>query len=169
MSWARCFDINVAGTFRTCRVVILAMRKQKQGRIVNAASFVAIIPQVNAAECGASKVAVVQFTRVLAGGFGPWNFTANSYAPEIVPTAMNGFSDLSAADRDRLQDLLTIRRWGEPEDISNAVKFLASDDASYITRTLLDVSGGKLATQMPNRAYEGYGPSWGADADPVDL
>lgn len=49
------------------------------------------------------------------------------------------------------------------------MKFLASDDASYITGTLLDVSGGKLATQMPNRAYEGYGPLWGAGADPVDL
>ena len=58
---------------------------------------------------------------------------------------------------------------GEPEEISNARKFLASDDAFYITGTLLDVSGGKLATQMPNRAYEGYGPVWGTDADPGDL
>jgi 3-oxoacyl-[acyl-carrier protein] reductase len=152
--WARCFDINVAGTFRICRAVIPIMKAQRYGRIVNAASFAAIVPSVNGAAYAASKAAVVQFTRVLAGELGPWNVTANSYAPGMVPTAMNGFADMPEAAQSRLLDTLTLRRWETPEDVARAVKFLASEAAEYITGTLLDVSGGKFATQIPSRAYD---------------
>ncbi len=152
-AWERCFDINVTGTFRMCRAVIPVMKAQHSGRIVNAASFAAIVPSVNGAAYGASKAAVVQFTRVLAGELGPWNVTVNSYAPGMVPTAMNGFAELPSAAQERLLDTLTLRRWEEPDDVARAVKFLASDAASYITGTMLDVSGGKFATQIPSRAY----------------
>jgi 3-oxoacyl-[acyl-carrier protein] reductase len=156
-AWERCFDVNVTGTFRMCRAVIPGMKSRRFGRIVNAASFAAIVPSVGAAAYGASKAAVVHFTRVLAGEVGPWGITANSYAPGMVPTAMNGFADLPPEAQSRLLDTLTLRRWEEPDDVAAAVKFLASDAASYITGTLLDVSGGKLATQMPSRAYENSG------------
>jgi 3-oxoacyl-[acyl-carrier protein] reductase len=154
-AWERCFDINVAGTFRMCRAVIPFMKQQRYGRIVNAASFAAIIPSVSSSAYGASKAAVVQFTRTLAGEVGPWNITANSYAPGMVPTAMNGFADLPSDAKDRLLDTLTIRRWEQPSDVAHAVKFLASEASSYVTGALLDVSGGKFATQIPSRAYEG--------------
>jgi 3-oxoacyl-[acyl-carrier protein] reductase len=156
-AWDRCFDVNVGGTFKMCRAVIPAMKMQRSGRIINAASFAAIVPSVGSAPYAASKSAVVQFTRTLAGELGPWNITANSYAPGMIPTAMNGFAEMSRAHQDRLLDTLTLRRWGEAQEVADLVCFLASDAARYITGTLVDVSGGKLATQLPQRAYESAG------------
>ena len=152
--WDFCFDVNVGGTFRMCRAVIPAMKAQNSGRIINAASFAAIVPSVGCAAYAASKAAVVQLTRTLAGEVGPWNITANAYAPGMIPTAMNGFADLDAAAQDRLLDTLSLRRWGEPAEVAELICFLASDAARYITGTLVDVSGGKLATQLPRRAYQ---------------
>jgi NAD(P)-dependent dehydrogenase (short-subunit alcohol dehydrogenase family) len=72
----------------------------------------------------------------------------------MVPTAMNGFAEMPQAAQDRLLDTLSIRRWETPQDVAQLLVFLASDAAGYLTGTLLDISGGKLATQMPQRAYE---------------
>ncbi|RAZ32640.1 SDR family NAD(P)-dependent oxidoreductase [Microbacterium sp. SMR1] len=153
-TWNRVFDVNVTGTFRTCQAVIPAMKRQGGGRIVNAASFAAIIPSVGGAAYAASKAAVVQFTRTLAGELGPWGITANAYAPGMIPTDMNGFADKPHDEQRRLLDTLTLRRWGDPREVADAVCFLASDASRYVTGTLLDVSGGKFATQFPQRAYE---------------
>jgi 3-oxoacyl-[acyl-carrier protein] reductase len=153
-AWLRCFDVNVAGVFRVCRAAIPDLKRSAHGRIINAASFAAIVPSVGSAAYAASKAAVVQLTRVLAGELGPWGVTANSYAPGMVPTSMNGFAELSDDAQSRLLDTLTLRRWGEAAEVADLVLFLASDASRYITGTLLDVSGGKLATQIPTRAYE---------------
>ncbi len=152
-AWDRCFEVNVRGTFTTCRAVAPVMKRQRSGRILNAASFAAIVPSVGASAYAASKAAVVQFTRTIAGELGPWGITANSYAPGMIPTAMNGFAELSPEDQARKLDTLSLRRWGEPQDVANLLCFLASDLAGYITGTLVDVSGGKLATQVPAAAY----------------
>lgn len=151
--WKSAFDVNVFGGFLLSQAVIPAMKNARRGRILNAASFAAIIPSIGAAAYGASKAAVVQFSRVLAGELGPWNITVNAYAPGMIPTAMNGFSDLPSAEQSTLLDTLTLRRWESAEDVANLLCFLASDFASYITGTLVDVSGGKFATQLPSRAY----------------
>lgn len=153
-TWNRVFDVNVTGTFRTCQAVIPAMKEQRSGRIINAASFAAIVPSIGSAAYAASKAAVVQFTRTLAGELGPWNVTANSYAPGMIPSAINNFTGQDQAVQDRLLDTLTIRRWGEASDVCDLICFLASDASRYITGTLIDVSGGKLATQLPQRAYQ---------------
>jgi 3-oxoacyl-[acyl-carrier protein] reductase len=147
------FEVNVFGVFLLSQAVIPLMKAAGRGRILNAASFAAIVPSIGAAAYGASKAAVVQFTRVLAGELGPWNITVNAYAPGMIPTAMNGFADMEAPAQDRLLDTLTLRRWETPDDVANLLLFLASDAAAYITGTLVDVSGGKFATQMPSRAY----------------
>jgi NAD(P)-dependent dehydrogenase (short-subunit alcohol dehydrogenase family) len=147
-------DVNVGGVFLMSQAVIPVMQRAGRGRIINAASFAAIVPSVGSAAYAASKAAVVQFTRVLASELGPWGITVNAYAPGMVPTAMNGFAEMTTADQDRLLDTLSLRRWETPDDVANAVVFLASDAAGYITGTLLDVSGGKLATQIPAKAYE---------------
>jgi 3-oxoacyl-[acyl-carrier protein] reductase len=152
-AWDRCFEVNVRGTFTTCRAVAPVMKRQRSGRILNAASFAAIVPSVGASAYAASKAAVVQFTRTIAGELGPWGITANSYAPGMIPTAMNGFADLSPEEQAKKLDTLSLRRWGEAQDVANLLCFLASDLAGYITGTLVDVSGGKLATQVPAAAY----------------
>lgn len=152
--WRACFDVNVGGVFLLSQAVIPTMKQQRSGRILNAASFAAIVPSIGAAAYGASKAAVVQFTRVLAGELGPWDVTVNAYAPGMVPTAMNGFAEMSQPDQDRLLDTLSLRRWESTDDVADLLVFLASDAAGYITGTLVDVSGGKLATQVPSRAYE---------------
>jgi NAD(P)-dependent dehydrogenase (short-subunit alcohol dehydrogenase family) len=152
--WRACFDVNVFGVFALSQAVVPAMKRARRGRIINAASFAAVIPSVGAAAYGASKAAVVQFTRVLASELGPWNITVNAYAPGMIPTAMNGFEALPEARQSRLLDTLSMRRWERPEDVADLVCFLASDFAGYITGTMVDVSGGKFATQIPSVAHE---------------
>lgn len=153
--WRQAFDVNVTGTFLMSQAVIPTMKSRHGGRIINAASFAAIVPSVGSAAYAASKAAVVQLTRVLASELGPWDVTVNAYAPGMIPTAMNGFADLPEQAQARLLDTLSLRRWGRPEDVADLVCFLASDAAQYITGALIDVSGGKLSTQMPHKAYEG--------------
>lgn len=151
--WRRCFDVNVGGVFLLSQAVIPVMKRAGRGRILNAASFAAIVPSVGAAAYGASKAAVVQLTRVMASELGPWDITVNAYAPGMIPTAMNGFAERSPEAQARLLDTLSLRRWGAPDDVADLLCFLASDAAAYITGTLVDVSGGKLATQVPSAAY----------------
>lgn len=152
--WDLNFDVNTKGTFLMSRAVVPVMKEQRSGRIINAASFAAIVPSVGAAAYAASKYAVVSFTRVLASELGPWDITVNCYAPGMIPTGMNNFDKLPPEKADQMLGMLTLRRWGAPQDVANLVCFLASDLASYITGTLVDVSGGKLATQRPYVAYE---------------
>lgn len=147
--WDLNFDVNLKGTMLMCQAVIPVMKRQKSGRIINASSFAAIVPSIGGAAYAASKAGVESFTRVLAGELGPFEITVNAYAPGMIPTLMNRFADRSPEDKERLLDTLTLRRWGKTEDVANLLCFLASDQAGYITGTMIDTSGGKLATQMP--------------------
>jgi 3-oxoacyl-[acyl-carrier protein] reductase len=153
-TWDLNQDINLKGTFLMCRAVIPFMKRQRWGRILNAASFAAIVPIVGSAAYAASKAGVHYFTRALAGEMGPWNVTVNCYAPGMIPTEMNRFAEAPPERQGRLLDTLTIRRWGAPRDVANLVAFLSSDLAEYITGTMVEVSGGKLTTQIPRLAWE---------------
>lgn len=153
-TWDLVHDINLKGTFLMCQAVLPVMKRQRRGRIINAASFAAIVPIHGSAAYASSKMAVAHFTRALAGEVGPWNITANAYAPGMIPTTLNGFDELPVAEQTRLLDTLSLRRWGTATEIANLVCFLASDLAGYITGTLVDISGGKLASQVPRLAYD---------------
>jgi 3-oxoacyl-[acyl-carrier protein] reductase len=155
--WDANFDINLKGTFLMCKAVVPVMKKQKSGRILNAASFAAIVPSLGSSAYAASKAGVHYFTRVLAGEVGPYDVTVNCYAPGMVPSEINHFTEQPADIQERLLDTLTLRRWQEAKDVASLLCFLASDHAGYITGTLVDVSGGKLATQIPHRAYQRAG------------
>ena len=147
--WDGNFDANLKGTFLMCRAVIPAMQRQRSGCIINASSFAAIIPSIGGAAYAASKAGLVSFTRVLAGELGPHGITVNCYAPGMIPTEMNHYAEAPPERQQVLLDTLTLRRWGRAEDVANVICFLASDQAAYITGTMIDVSGGKFATQMP--------------------
>jgi 3-oxoacyl-[acyl-carrier protein] reductase len=153
-TWDLNLDVNLKGTFLMCRAVAPVMKRQRWGRIINAASFAAILPITGSAAYAASKAGVHYFTRVLAGELGPWNVTVNCYAPGMIPSELNRFADAAPAHQRRLLDTLTLRRWGDARDVAHLICFLASDLAGYITGTLIDVSGGKLATQIPRLPYE---------------
>lgn len=151
--WDRNLDINLKGTFLMCQAVIPAMKRQKAGRILNASSFAAIVPSLGSAAYASSKAGVQSLTRVLAGELGPYNVTVNCYAPGMIPTEMNRFAEADEQRQEHLLDTLSLRRWGQASDIANLVCFLSSDLAGYITGSMIDISGGKLATQMPWAAH----------------
>jgi 3-oxoacyl-[acyl-carrier protein] reductase len=163
-AWRRCHDVNLTWTFLASKAVIPVMKAQRWGRIINASSFAAIVPSVAHAAYASTKAAVAHFSRALAGELGPWDITVNAYAPGMVPTALNGFTERPQSEQDTLLDTLTLRRWGSAEDVANVVCFLASDQAAYITGTLIDVSGGKFATQVPHIAYD-----YAASGDPASI
>jgi 3-oxoacyl-[acyl-carrier protein] reductase len=152
--WDLNVDTNLKGVFLLCKAVVPIMKRQRSGRILNAASFGAIVPAFGSAAYAASKAGVIAFTRVLAGELGPWNITANCYAPGMIPTQLNHFAELPPERQRLLLDTLTLRRWGEAQDVARLICFLASDLAGYITGALIDTSGGKLATQIPQLAYD---------------
>jgi 3-oxoacyl-[acyl-carrier protein] reductase len=151
--WDLNLDVNLKGTFLMCQAVIPVMKRQRSGRILNASSFAAIIPGIGGSAYAASKYGVEGFTRVLAGELGPHEITVNCYAPGMIPTGMNRFAERTEAEKTRLLDTLTLRRWGSPDDVAKLICFLSSDLAAYITGTMIDVSGGKFATQMPWAAH----------------
>lgn len=151
--WDANMDVNLKGTFLMSQAVIPVMKKQGSGRILNAASFAAIVPSIGGSAYAASKAGVESFTRVLAGELGPHDITVNCYAPGMIPTEMNHFAECDDDTKTLLLDTLSLRRWGDPDDVANLICFLASDQAEYITGTMIDVSGGKLATQQPWAAY----------------
>lgn len=155
--WTDSLDANLTGTFLMCQAAIPALRRAGAGRIINASSFAAIVPSLGGAAYAASKSGVEALTRVLAGELGPDNITVNCYAPGMIPTEMNHFASRPEAEKEALLDTLTLRRWGDPEDVASLVCFLASNHAGYITGTRIDISGGKLATQMPWRAWRDLG------------
>ncbi len=152
--WDANFAINTKASYLVAQAVVPIMKRGKWGRILNAASYAAITPSIGSAAYAASKAAIVSFTRVLAGELGPHGITVNCYAPGMIPTEMNSFAKAPPERQEQLLDTLTLRRWGDPADVANLICFLASDLAGYITGTMIDVSGGKYATQFPSAAYQ---------------
>lgn len=150
--WDEVFDVNVRGVFLCAREIAPYLKEKRSGRIIFASSFAAIIPSVGSAAYAASKSAVASLTRVLAAELGPWNITVNSYAPGMIPSDMSGIDKLDKNRRNEMLDTLCIRDWGSSDDIASLAIFLASDQARYITGTMIDASGGKFSVQFSKYA-----------------
>jgi len=150
--WDEVFDVNVRGAFLSAKGVAPYLKAKGAGRIIFASSFAAIIPSVGSAAYAASKSAIVSLTRVLAAELGPWNITVNAYAPGMIPSDMSGIDQLPESRQSEMLDTLCIREWGTAEDIASLAIFLASDQARYITGTLIDASGGKFSVQFSKYA-----------------
>ncbi len=146
--WDNVFATNSKGAFICSKIVAEEFKKKKKGRIIIASSFASIIPSVGSAAYSASKSAVNSLTRVLAAELGQWNITVNAYAPGMIPTEMLGLEEITAEKQKKMLDTLAIRKWGDAKDIASLVIFLASDYSSYITGSLINISGGKFSVQF---------------------
>ncbi len=140
--WERLMDVNSRSMFLTCRELVPHMIEQRWGRIINVASMTARLGRgfVGSASYGASKGAVVSFTRGLAKEFGPYDITVNAVAPGVIVTDMN--RDYLAEHGERVLQGIPLGRFGEPDDVAGVIAFLASDAAGYITGAVIDVNGG---------------------------
>ena len=138
--WDLVLNINLKGTFNCSKAVVRPMMKQHYGRIVNITSVSGLIGQVGQTNYSASKAGIIGFTKALAREVGSRKITVNAIAPGLVKTALT--IDLPQELKDMFIEMTPLGRYGEPEDIANAVAFLVSDEASYITGHVLSVDGG---------------------------
>jgi 3-oxoacyl-[acyl-carrier protein] reductase len=138
--WDAVIDTNLKSVFRACRAAIKPMMKQRFGRIINITSVVGAAGNPGQANYCASKAGVAGMTRSLAQELGSRNITVNCVAPGFIATDMTEV--LSEAQKAALTAKIPLGRLGSPEDIAEAVAFLASPSAGYITGTELHVNGG---------------------------
>lgn len=138
--WDLVLSINLTGAFLASQQVIPAMMKARWGRIINIASVVGQSGNPGQANYVASKAGIIGLTKTLAQELGSRNITVNAVAPGFIETDMT--AKLTEEQRAGMLAKVPLKRGGQPEDIANAVKFLASDDAAYITGHVLAVNGG---------------------------
>ena len=133
-------DINLKGTFHCCRAAAKVMMKQRWGRIINMSSVVGVYGNAGQVNYAASKAGVIGMTKTLAKELARRNITANAVAPGFIATDMT--DALSEAQKEAIVGRIGSGRLGEPADIAHLVRFLASDEASYITGQVICVDGG---------------------------
>lgn len=141
-AWERLMNVNLRGPFLTSRALTPYMIRRRWGRVINMASMTARLGRgyVGSASYGASKGGVATFTRGVAKELAPYGITVNAIAPGVITTDMN--RDYLAAHGESVLRSIPLGRFGTPNDVADAVVFLASDRASYITGVILDVNGG---------------------------
>ena len=138
--WDAVLSTNLTGTFLLTQAALSSMLKARWGRIVNITSVVGETGQAGQANYAASKAGLIGLTKSLARELASRNITANAVAPGYIETPMTEV--LNEQQRAAMMTQIPLARAGTPEDIAQAVAFLASDAASYITGHVLDVNGG---------------------------
>ena len=146
-SWRTIFEANVDGAFWLSQAASAAMRSGGSGRIVNIASGAGLRPSLTGIQAyTAAKHALVGLTKQLSQDLGPFGITCNAVAPGFVrsnPTTEKQWESYGEAGRERLLASIHTRRLGTAQDIADAVVFLASDQASWISGQILSVDGGR--------------------------
>ncbi len=140
--WDAVLSTNLKGVFLTTKAVAKLMMKQRAGRIVNMASVVGVTGNAGQANYSAAKAGVIGFTKTVAKELASRGVTANAVAPGFIDTDMT--SVLSDKAKEAALSGIPLGRMGTPEDIADAVLFLVSDQASYITGQVLHVDGGMV-------------------------
>ncbi|TNF48099.1 3-oxoacyl-[acyl-carrier-protein] reductase [bacterium] len=139
-AWQAVIDINLTGAYLCSKAVIRLMMKQRFGRIVNISSVVGAMGNAGQTNYAASKAGMIGFTKSLAREVAARNITVNAVAPGFIQTAMT--DALPEKAREDLVALIPSQRLGNPEDVAASVRFLLSDEASYITGQVIHVNGG---------------------------
>jgi 3-oxoacyl-[acyl-carrier protein] reductase len=138
--WRAVIDTNLGGVFNTCRAVVRGMIRRRSGSIVNVASIVGLRGNPGQTNYSASKAGIIGFTKSLARELGSRGVRANVVAPGYVATRL---TEVIGVDLKRqMLQATPLGRFGDPEDVGAAVRFLCSDEASFITGEVLLVDGG---------------------------
>jgi 3-oxoacyl-[acyl-carrier protein] reductase len=138
--WEAVLGTNLSGAFYAIQQVLQGMMRERWGRIINISSVVGEMGNPGQANYVASKAGLIGLTKSLAQEVGSRNITVNAVAPGFIGTDMT--RELSDELKQKMIDNTPLRRMGAPEDVAAAVKFLASDEAAFITGHVLDVNGG---------------------------
>jgi 3-oxoacyl-[acyl-carrier protein] reductase len=139
-AWDRVMEVDLRGAFLCTKAALRSMVRQRWGRIVNIASVAGLVGNAGQANYAAAKAGLIGFTKAVAKEVASRSITANAIAPGFVETEMT--ATLTEAQQQAVMQLVPLGRSAMPEDIAPAVVFLASDEASYITGTVLAVDGG---------------------------
>ena len=141
--WDRVIAINLKGTFNCCKAVVEPMKRQGSGNIVNVSSISGKMGDITSAPgYGPSKAGGDALIKTLARQLAPYGIRANAVAPHAIETEMS--AQWSEERRREIIAAIPLGRLGRPEDVAQAVLFLASEAASFITGEILDVNGGAL-------------------------
>ena len=135
-------DVNLVGTFNVTKNVISYMMKARTGRIVNISSVVGISGNAGQTNYSASKAGIIGFTKSLAKEVASRNINVNAVAPGFIETSMTEV--LKEEIKEEIAKSIPLKRMGKAKDVANLVKFLVSEDSSYITGQVINVDGGML-------------------------
>src|SRR6266513_237475 len=138
--WDSVINTNLRGPFSFTQAIVRAMTKQRSGRIINISSVIGLMGNAGQTNYAASKAGLIGLTKSLARELASRNITVNAVAPGFVATDMT--AGLSDEIKNSIQSKIPLGKTGTAEDIANAVAFLASSEASYITGQVLCVDGG---------------------------
>lgn len=138
--WDAVMNVNLKGPFLCSQIAAKIMMKQRSGRIVNIASVVGVIGNFGQANYVTAKAGIIGLTKTTAKELAPRGVTVNAVAPGFIETDMTAV--LPEKARDAMLSIIPLKRPGQPEDVADAVAFLASEKASYLTGQVLHVSGG---------------------------
>mgnify|MGYP000869842734 FL=1 len=135
-------NVNLVGTFNITKNVIKYMTKKRYGKIINLSSVVGVSGNAGQSNYSASKAGIIGFTKSIAKELGSRNITANAVAPGFIQTDMTNV--LKDEIKEAIEGTIPLKRLGTAEDVAKVVKFLASDESSYITGQVINVDGGML-------------------------
>lgn len=135
-------NVNLVGTFNITKNVIKYMTKKRYGKIINLSSVVGISGNAGQSNYAASKAGIIGFTKSIAKELASRNITANAVAPGFIQTDMTNV--LKDEIKEAIEGTIPLKRLGTAEDVAKVIKFLASDESSYITGQVINVDGGML-------------------------
>ena len=139
-AWDRVLATNLTGVFLLTQAVVKGMVRKRYGRIVNVTSVVGLMGNAGQANYAASKAGLIGLTKSVARELASRNITCNAVAPGFIATAMT--DRMTPEAREKLSAEIPLERLGTTDDVAAAVAFLASEEAAYVTGTVLNVSGG---------------------------
>lgn len=141
IEWDEVLRINLTGAFGLCQEFLPGMQRQRWGRIINMASLAGRTKSISAgASYMASKSGLIGLTRAIAAEMGPFGITANTVAPGRIVTEMSMTAGIEA--NNRIAQQLPVRRLGQPQEVAEAVLYLASASSGYVNGAVIDINGG---------------------------